>query len=869
MAKDFSSSSDFSKLRRQAEEAEGQSQDRQSARGLSPEEAAKIIHELKVHQIELQIQNDELRKVQDELEASRDRYIDLYDRAPVGYLTLDKTGTVVKANLTASRLLGVERGRLIRKPLSSMVLPADNYAFNLHVKNIFQGDSPLGAELRFVGGNSTCFAGLLESVAVSDTNDVIIECRSVLTDITKQKQFEDSLLRELEINRAIADMMVPLLSPAYTIGDVGKAFFQKAKQLTQSQHGYVNETQPETMDQVALTLSEMLGKDCRIDGSLPIKFPVGSDGLYPGLWGHSLNTRKSFFTNSPSGHFSSKGLPVGHVPLKNFLSVPVIHNDELVGQIALANSPRDYDEKDIEVIQKLSRYFALGLLRKRYEETQTQLTQAIDQAAEAVAVVDAEGIAQYVNPAYEKITGYMTVEVVGRKPRFLDPEYNEPETVENIWKATTNGSTWTGSFRGVHKEGAFVDIRLSIAPVMDDRGKTKKLVAVFSDVTEETKLQNQLFQSQKMEAVGTLANGIAHDFNNILQVVLGYTEQLEDDEEMPLRFKQQLGTVIHAALSGADLVNRLMLFSRKAVTNLKQLDINEQILQIKKLLGRTVHKNIEIETVLPKEIYTIKADPIQIEQVIMNLVLNARDAMPSGGKIMVETRNVLLDSAFCANHVGVSPGRYVSLKISDNGSGIPEDVLPHIFEPFFTTKAPGHGTGLGLSTVHGIVNSHGGIITCESKFGHGTTFNVYLPVIDAPQLHVKVLEKTSPLGGSETILVVDDEEFVRNVEEDILRSVGYQVITASDGADAWEIYQAKQDSIMLTILDILMPRMGGVQCMKLILEMNPSAKILTCSGLTRGTEPEELLRAGARGHIYKPYKKDLLLKKVREILDQD
>jgi CheY-like chemotaxis protein len=243
--------------------------------------------------------------------------------------------------------------------------------------------------------------------------------------------------------------------------------------------------------------------------------------------------------------------------------------------------------------------------------------------------------------------------------------------------------------------------------------------------------------------------------------------------------------------------------------------------------------------------------------------------MPIGGKITLETTNVSVDSTFCAHHVGVSPGRYVSLKISDNGSGIPEDVQPHIFEPFFTTKAPGHGTGLGLSTVQWIVNSQGGTITCESKSERGTTFNVYLPVMDSPQVPVALSKQSKPAGGSETILVVDDEEFVRNVEESILRSVGYQVVTASDGVEAWEIYQEKHDSIMLTILDIVMPRMDGVECMKRILEINSKAKILTCSGLTQGTEPDKLLGEGSRGHIHKPAKKNVLLEKVRQILDQD
>ena len=507
--------------------------------------------------------------------------------------------------------------------------------------------------------------------------------------------------------------------------------------------------------------------------------------------------------------------------------------------------------------------------RKRVERQRQRLIKVIEQVSEGILIADTEGIIQYVNPAQEAISGYRSSELIGGRIDVFQSDKHDEDFVTNMWRTIKSGKVWSGTFINRKKDGTEYHEQNNMSPVYDESGNLTSFVAIKHDVTKQLELQKQFLQAQKMEAVGTLASGIAHDFNNILQVVLGHAEQLVDDDEMPLRLKEQVATLIRATLSGADLVKRLMLFSRKAEINPKQLDLGQQILQIRKLLYRTIHKNIEIEIVPTKEIDSIKADPTQIEQVIMNLVLNARDAMPLGGKITVETRNVSLDSEFCAHHVGVSPGRYVLLKISDNGSGIPEDALPHIFEPFYTTKAPGYGTGLGLSTVHWIVNSQGGIITCESKPGLGTTFNVYFPVIDSPQISAKSPEKSEPVGGSETILVVDDEEFVRNVEEGILRSVGYQVLTASDGFEAWDVYKAKHDTIMLTILDIVMPKMDGVECMKRILAINPKAKILTCSGLTQGAEPIKLLGEGSRGHIHKPAKKKELLEKVRKILDQD
>ncbi len=559
----------------------------------------------------------------------------------------------------------------------------------------------------------------------------------------------------------------------------------------------------------------------------------------------------------------------------------------LVGEFQAHGSVRGMDlktqtknKKDMELLfsgelleasgRKLLLATALDITeRKRVEQQQQRLIKVIEQVSEGIIITDTDGIIQYVNPAEEIITGYSSSELIGRRFDVFQSVHNSENFVTDMWETIKSGRVWSGKFVNRKKDGTEYHVQNHISPVYDESGNLTNFVAIKHDVTGQLALQEQLLQSQKMEAVGTLASGIAHDFNNILQVVLGHAEQLADDDEMPLRLKEQLGTLTRATLNGAELVKRLMLFSRRAETNPRQLDINEQIFQIKKLLYRTINKNIEIEIVPSKEIDPIKADPIQIEQVIMNLVLNARDAMPIGGKITLETANVSVDSTFCAHHVGLSPGRYVSLKISDNGSGIPEDVQPHIFEPFFTTKAPGHGTGLGLSTVQWIVNSQGGTITCESKSERGTTFNVYLPVMDSPQVPVALSKQSKPAGGSETILVVDDEEFVRNVEESILRSVGYQVVTASDGVEAWEIYQEKHDSIMLTILDIVMPRMDGVECMKRILEINSKAKILTCSGLTQGTEPDKLLGEGSRGHIHKPAKKNVLLEKVRKILDQD
>jgi len=389
------------------------------------------------------------------------------------------------------------------------------------------------------------------------------------------------------------------------------------------------------------------------------------------------------------------------------------------------------------------------------------------------------------------------------------------------------------------------------------------------DVSEQEHLQEQLIQAQKMEAVGTLAGGVAHDFNNILQVALGYSELILGDEGLPQRYKPDLQKINESARRGADLVQRLLTFSRKTQSNPQPLSVNRRINEIGKMLERTIPKMIDIRLMLDEDLAAINADPTQLDQVLMNLAVNARDAMPDGGKLIIETANILLDEEYARTHLDVRPGHYVLLMVTDTGSGMDKDTLEHIFEPFYTTKGAGEGTGLGLAVVHGIVQQHGGFIRCYSEPGAGTTFNIYFPALvsdEAPEERVSGLR---PRGGSETILVADDDEMVRDLCSRILVKAGYTVIAASSGKEALERYKTQGEGISLVILDLIMPEMSGKQCLEGLLSLDPSIKVVIASGYSANGPTKDALSAGAKGFVNKPYDIRQVLAVVREILDAE
>jgi len=507
--------------------------------------------------------------------------------------------------------------------------------------------------------------------------------------------------------------------------------------------------------------------------------------------------------------------------------------------------------------------------KKTAEDRLRLLATAVEQSAESVVITDTSGTIEYVNPAFEQITGYSQQEVIGQNPRILKSGEQDSAFYDRLWRTIAAGEVWSGILVNRRKDGSLYHEDAIISPVRAPQGEIVNYVAVKRNITREVDLRNQLFQAQKMEAVGTLAGGIAHDFNNLLTIMQGYTELVLVDMDGKSPGFPELQAVMHAAGRGAELVKQILTFSRKVETSFRPTNLNREVQKAQELLSRTIPKMISVQLNLANDLKYVNADPGQMEQVIVNLAVNAKDALPdTGGKIVIETRNLYLDDEYCRMHIEARPGHHVLLSFWDSGEGMAKEVLDHIFEPFFTTKKPGEGTGLGLAMVFGIVKGHGGHVTCQSKPGAGTTFNVFLPAIVEKERTPVSATLQMPAFGSETILVVDDEEVIRELGRRLLTRAGYKVLTAGTGTEALEIYRSQREEIALILLDLIMPEMGGKQCFEKLLKLDPNVKVLFASGYSADTVIEESSQGAAKGFVAKPFDIKKFLKTVRDVLDR-
>ena len=512
--------------------------------------------------------------------------------------------------------------------------------------------------------------------------------------------------------------------------------------------------------------------------------------------------------------------------------------------------------------------------RRRAEETLRQSEERFRSLAEnspdIIYTLDAIGAFAYVNTAWQNILGYSNTEVLGKY--FVD--YAEPQNAREyvrIFKKITQDKETVRRHDGtlIHKDGTLRLFSMSGAPNLDAEGNVIGMVGLCKDITTQHKLETELQHTKRIEAVGTLTGGISHDFNNILQAIMGYTQLLLSRRLEDVERDRYLELIIRSVERGSDLVRQLLTFSRKAESRLRPVDLNHEIVQVLQMLERTIPRMISIESRLADDIWPVLADPTQMEQILMNLGINARDAMPEGGRLVVETKNVRLGRSFVQTHLGSKPGKYVLLRVWDTGLGMDEETLDHIFEPFFTTKSFGEGTGLGLSTVYGIVKSHGGYIACESEPGGGAVFSIYLPVYEA-RADRSVTEEAEPAeipGGNECILLVDDEPAILDVGQNYLCDFGYRTLAAKNGEEAVKVFEAEGDRIDLVILDLSMPGMGGHKCLTHLKKIDSGVKVLIASGYSAAGQAKEAIRAGAAGFIPKPYRLTDLVAKVREMLD--
>ena len=508
--------------------------------------------------------------------------------------------------------------------------------------------------------------------------------------------------------------------------------------------------------------------------------------------------------------------------------------------------------------------------RVRAEASVTRLAMAVEQVAETIVITDRDGTILYANPAFEKTTGYTRAEALGRNPRFLKSDKQDADFYRRMWAVLCRGEVWKGHFINKRKDGTLYEEEASISPVRDSAGNVVNYVATKRDVTHEALLENQLRQAQKMEAVGRLAGGVAHDFNNLLMGIMGYVELCRDQIEPGHPNREWLDEITRIAQRSAEITQQLLTFARKQTIEPKILDMNDAVAGMLKLLRRLIGEDINLAWLPGADLRPVRLDPAQIDQILANLCLNARDAIGGCGKITLETENVMIGADFCAGRVEAVPGAYVCLAVSDNGCGMDPETLSQIFEPFFTTKGmgAGKGTGLGLATVYGIVKQNNGFIYATSDPGKGTTFRIYLPQTPVEAAGLAVTERTeAPRGHGETILLVEDENSLRRICRLFLTALGYNVLEAETPGEALKLSHQSPCTIRLLLTDVVLPGMDGRQMARRINAANPDIKVLFMSGYTADVIADRGVLEQHAAFIGKPFTRDELARKIHTMLE--
>ena len=798
----------------------------------SPEKVQQLIHELQVHKIELEMQNEELRQ-------SEALYRDLVENIEDLVCKHDLHGNLIFANSSSANFLGYDSADLIGTNLRSYLAPEVRDQFDAYLAAIQRDGCASGLMIvQTKTGEKRIWEYRNILRRESATDPVVL---GIARDVTDRKRAEEALLTS-----------EAQLSNAAKMAHLGHWEYDVAKDLfTFNDHFY----------QLFRTSAEQVGGYTMSSADYARRFVHPDDIKVVGdEIRKAIETGDPLFSRQLEHRILYADGEIGYITVRFF-----IVKDNLGRTVRTYGVNQDVTE------------------RKGAEEALRQSEERLELALEGADLglwdLDVQTGNAVVNQRAADLVGYSLDEI---DPTFIfflsrlhpDDRSRVMDQLEKSFKGQIELSEVEYRVLAKSDEWKWILSRGRVVE-RDANGAPLRMVGTFMDITdrkdaekEKETLAAQLAQAQKMESIGTLAGGIAHDFNNLLTVIQGFSEVLlmEMDKEAP--GYSDLLKIHEAGLRGAELVRNLLAFSRKADIKPRPINLNHEVVRIEKLLSRTIPKMIKIDLHLEGDLAAVNADPDQIGQILMNLAVNAEQAMPDGGNLTIATTNVTLDEEYCRSYPEIHPGDYVMLSVSDTGKGMEKGILGHVFEPFFTTKDVGKGTGLGLATVYGIVKLHGGHICCDSEPNRGATFKTYLPAIeeDTTERGVKE-EQVLPPGGTETILLVDDEDFIRDLGAKFLTMAGYTVLNVASGPEAVQLYLREGEQISLVILDLIMPEMGGDKCLEEILAINPDAKIVISSGAAVEGKKKVTIESGAKGFVSKPFQLWDMLKTVRQVLD--
>ena len=778
----------------------------------------------------------------------------LYD----GIIVTDPDGVIIDWNPAAERMFGYTRDEMLGKSAEILNRPEEGAALARAIRAGLKSQGRWTGEISVIAKDGTARDVEAFVIALTDGSGRMIGRVSVNRDVTAQRRAER------------------IRSAAFLISEAANAT-ENLEELFRAIHDVVGELMPAKNLYIALY-------DPATD---IISFPYWVDehdaAMAPkrpgrGLTEFVLRTGQPLLVTPEHPEVERDGLVelVG-TPSLDWLGVPLKVGERTIGVLAVQSytSGVRYGDHEKHILQFVSTQVAMAIDRKRVEGEQRRqqdfLRQVIDLNPNLIFVKDWDGRFTLVNRALAELYGSRPGELIGHRDADFNPHQEQVDRYLNDDRAAMTSGQPKFILEEPNTDARTGETRwfqVIKVPLRTADG-APQVLGVATEITHRKELESQLRQAQKMEAVGQLAGGIAHDFNNVLTAILGYALLMLKDPGLPVPQRQDVQEIQKAAQRAASLTQQLLAFSRKQVLQPTVLDLNEVVTEMQALLRRLIGEHIALETRLDPEGQFVRADRGQLQQVIINLCVNARDAMPEGGTLTIATSAKDLDPGFVASHPGSQVGVHVMLKVSDTGVGMDAETRARVFEPFFTTKPVGKGSGLGLATVYGIVKQSGGYIAVTSVPTRGSTFTVYLPRVSAPgpEASTPPPAPAQPLGGSELVLLVEDEPAVRNLARRALQRYGYKVLEAPDGDTALTLAREARDPIGLLLTDVVMPGMSGRELAQRLTAEHASLRVLYTSGYPDTAELSEAVQEAAVAYLSKPYTPEELARKVREVLD--